>query len=391
MRILLAGGGSGGHVTPLKAVSESLRQLSKDPVEITVLTNNGFYSETKAIFADDTNITLKKIFSGKYRRYKSKSFLWHIAHLPTLLKNIRDVFLLGLGLVQSVWYFLAHKPDLVFCKGGFVCVPIGLTARLFKVPLIIHDSDTRPGLTNRILSRWAAKICTGMPAEFYPYPKDRMVYTGIPVNTQYHPISKSRQRTYKESLQLNPDLPMILFTGGGNGAVSLNKQVAAAAPVLLSAGFSIVQLAGKGKTGDVVQARSVLPDYLQKNWQIEEFAAMVPRLLAADIVVARTSASTLQECANTEKTVIGIASPHLDDQKMNAEFFASKNTILSLDETTLSADGYELAEAAMQLAKNSHTAAEYADKLHKEFAKPAAADELAAIILGQNHAHSSNK
>ncbi len=391
MRILLAGGGSGGHVTPLKAVSESLKRLSTEEVVITALTDNGFYNETKAIFADDPNVTLKKIFSGKYRRYKSKSFVWHITHLPTLLKNIRDVFLLGLGLIQSVWYFLAHKPDIVFCKGGFVCVPIGLVAKLFNVPLVIHDSDTRPGLTNRILARWAAKICTGMPAEFYPYPKDAMIHTGIPVNTQYQPVSKSQQRMHKTTLQLSSDLPLVLFTGGGNGAVSLNTQVILAAPILLNAGFSVVQLAGKGKTSDAIKARNTLSDDKQKLWQIEEFAPMAPRLLGADVVVTRTSASTLQECANARKAVIGIASPHLDDQKMNADFFASKNTILSLDETKLSSDGAELAHAIMELAKNTHTAAEYADRLHTEFAKPAAADELATIILAQTHAHSSGK
>lgn len=391
MRILLAGGGSGGHVTPLRAVGESLKNSSKEPLEITVMTDSGFFSETQAVFSDNPEVILKKIFSGKYRRYKSKSLLWHITHLPTLLKNVRDVFLIGVGVIQSVLYFSFHKPDVVFCKGGFVCVPVGLVANWFKVPLIIHDSDTRPGLTNRILSRWARAIGTGMPTEFYPYPKALMKYTGIPVNTAYQPVSAAQQRVHKESLQLNPAQPLVLFTGGGNGAVTLNAQASSAAPQLLAAGISIMHLAGKGKASPVIRSRDKLPEDQQKSWKIEEFAPMVPRLLAADVVVSRTSASTLQECANAQKTVIGIASPHLDDQKMNAEFFASKKALISLDETKLSSDGSDLADEVIAAVRNAKESAHYAQVINREFAKPAAAVELAQMILNSTKANSSNK
>lgn len=381
MKILLAGGGSGGHVTPLKAISDSLNQASQEQLQITVVTDRRFYTETTAVFADDQTVILKKIFSGKYRRYKSKHLFWHLTHLPTLLKNLRDILLLLVGVLQSAWYFLIHKPDVVFCKGGFVCVPIGLAARLFKVPLIIHDSDTRPGLTNRILARWAAKIATGMPASFYPYPKNRMVYTGIPVNTAYQPITQQQQAEYKESLQLQRELPLVLITGGGNGATTLNAHLAVAAPALLDAGFSLVHLVGKGKAGSVLRARSELTLAQQKNWLVEEFAPMLPRLLAADVVVCRTSASTLQECANAKKAVIGIASPHLADQKMNAEFFASKGAISALDETELASGRADLAEVIMRLKDNPQVAAEYAEALYSAFARPKAARTLAKLLL----------
>lgn len=384
MKIFLVGGGSGGHVTPLRAINESLKRLSKEDHDVTVITDRGFYSETTSIFKDDSSVQIKKIYCGKYRRYKSKSFLWHIAHLPTLLKNIRDVFLLGIGFLQSVIYFLTHKPDVVFCKGGFVCIPIGLATKLFSVPLIIHDSDTRPGLTNRILARWAIKIGTGMPTTFYPYPKKLMVYTGIPVNTEYQAITKRQQSDFKEALQLDVNRPLLLVTGGGNGASSLNQQVVSAAPALLDAGFSIVHLVGNGKANSVINARAQLSSLRSEQWQIEEFAEMVPRLLAADIVVSRTSASTLQECANAKKMVIGIASPYLEDQKMNAEYFASKEAIISLDETMLSSDGSDLFTVITELKNSAHTTAKYAENLHTYFAKPAAADTLAQMILECN-------
>ncbi|MFO0970759.1 MAG: glycosyltransferase [Candidatus Saccharimonadales bacterium] len=381
-RVLLAGGGSGGHVTPLKAIiSELNEEANVDNLSITVVTDRGFYKETQAIFKDIEKVQLKKIFSGKYRRYKSKSLLWHITHVPTLLKNARDIVLLGAGLVQSIVYFLMHKPDVVFCKGGFVCVPIGFTARLFRVPLIIHDSDTRPGLTNRILARWAQTIATGMPTSFYPYPQQKMKYVGIPVQRSYQPVNSKKQKVYKNDLGLAADRPLLLVTGGGKGAATLNAQITAIARKLIGDGWSIINLAGRGKDVELRAVREALPQSQQQHWQIEEFAEMLPRLLASDLVICRTSASTVQECANAQKAVIGVPSHNLDDQKQNAAFFASKEAIIALDETTFSDDGSELLSAIEQLQKNPEHSQQLAQTLHDEFAKPHAAVELAHIIL----------
>lgn len=381
MNILLVGGGSGGHVTPLKAINDSLKSQTKEPLSVTVITDRGFYDQTKKIFADDKTVQIKKIFSGKYRRYASKSFMWHILHLPTFLKNIRDVFLLGFGLIQSMIYFLGNKPDVLFCKGGFVSVPVGIAAHLFSVPIIIHDSDTRPGLTNRILAKWATKIATGMPTSFYNYEVAKMIYTGIPVDGTYKPVSKAKQDSFKTELSLEPRRPLLLVTGGGNGSVPLNKLVCMIAEELIDSGWNIVHLVGKGKNASAQSVFAKLSESQQTHWVIEEFAPMVPRLLAADLVISRTSASTVQECANARKPVIGIPSSHLDDQKMNAEFFASKSAIVSLDETELFDDAVQLREAVTQLKKDPHKAAKLAGTLYDSFAKPHAANELAELII----------
>ena len=102
MRILLVGGGSGGHVTPLRAISQSINSQSDELHDITLITDRKFYPQTKLLFAEEETVKLKKIYSGKFRRYPSHSFLWHVVHLPTLLKNIRDVLLLCVGFFQSI-------------------------------------------------------------------------------------------------------------------------------------------------------------------------------------------------------------------------------------------------------------------------------------------------
>ena len=166
MLILMVGGGSGGHVTPLKAVAKHLFIL-EDEVTIEVLTDTRFYPQAQEIFADMPEVRVKKVTAGKLRRYNSKSFAWHVTHVPTLLHNFIDVFKIAIGVFQSLLRFLRRRPALVFSKGGFVSVPVCIAAHLFRVPIIIHDSDAHPGLSSRIVSRWAARIATGMPTKFY--------------------------------------------------------------------------------------------------------------------------------------------------------------------------------------------------------------------------------
>lgn len=376
MKILLVGGGSGGHVTPLKAVADEIHAID-DGHSITVVTNREFYQTAKQIFADTPEIRIKKIFAGKWRRYHSKSAAWHVLHLPTLFKNIRDVIYLAIGSLQALIVMLAVRPDVVFCKGGFVCVPVGVAARIFRKRILIHDSDTRPGLTNRLLSRWATTIATGMPPEFYPYPPSKMVYTGIPISKRFKPVSGKEQRELKQDLGFTPDQPLLLVTGGGNGADSLNKKFASGVGELLRQGWGVVHLAGRGKAQRLLSERETMPKKLQNAWKIEEFADMVPRMLAADVVMARTSASTLQECANARKVVLGVPSPHLDDQKMNAEYFADHDAIAVADEQ--SETGASLVAQVLNLY-NSDKAKSLSKNLGSLYAKTDAAQRIAETL-----------
>lgn len=382
MRILLAGGGSGGHVTPLKAIASQLK-TQESAAQLYVLTDRGFYGRTIGIFAEMSDVPIKRIFAGKLRRYHGKSLFWHITHLPTILKNIRDVIYIAIGTAQSIWLLLRLRPDVVFCKGGFVCVPVGYVAHFLKIPIVIHDSDAKPGLTNRLLSSFAVTIATGMPAEFYPYAPDKMVYTGMPVENKYKPQSKTEQQRLKIKLGFQAEQPVLLLTGGGNGSVPLNNILSREAGELLEKGWGIIHLAGKDKSDVVMDVRRRLPGNQQESWHVEEFAEMTPRLLAADVVVTRTSANTLQECANAQKVVIGIPSPHLADQNMNAEYFSSKDALLMLEESSLESS-HSLAGVVTELYSNKERSKSLARKLYDNFAKPDAAKDLATIILAVN-------
>ena len=191
---------------------------------------------------------------------------------------------------------------------------------------------------------------------------------------------RKQQDEHKSALGFHSSQPVLLLTGGGNGSIPLNEVLSRGAGELLQQGWGIIHLAGKGKVGAVKTDRDQLPKNLQQNWHIEEFAQMAPRLLAADIIVARTSANTLQECANAQKTVIGIPSPHLADQNMNAEYFNSKGALVMLAESSFN-EPSTLVDAVRELYADQYKAKSIAKALHDNFAKPDAAIELAKIIL----------
>ena len=163
MKILAVGGGSGGHVTPVVAVLHELKNQN-DSVVIRFWCDRTFASHARSIIKHfDASMSVQTIYSGKFRRYNNVS-LWRQVTRPSIvLFNIRDFFLVAIGFVQSVVKLLFWRPDVIFTKGGFVCLPVGMAAKLLGIPLVIHDSDAHPGLTNRILATWATTIATGEP------------------------------------------------------------------------------------------------------------------------------------------------------------------------------------------------------------------------------------
>jgi UDP-N-acetylglucosamine--N-acetylmuramyl-(pentapeptide) pyrophosphoryl-undecaprenol N-acetylglucosamine transferase len=383
MRILLVGGGSGGHVTPLRAISQSIQQQTDKQHEITIITDRKFYPQTKQLFVDEPSIKLKKIYSGKFRRYHNKSILWHMTHLPTLLKNIRDIALLGIGFLQSILYFLLHKPDVVFCKGGFTCVPVGLVSHIFNVPLYIHDSDTIPGLTNRVLARFATKILTGMPIEYYPYDTKKLLYVGIPVDTSYKPAKGEAQLKAKKKLHLSRHKPLLLVTGGGTGAEKLSKIIALYAEDIVRGGWQIAHITGKGKSRFAMKKRELLSLDVQSDWKIEEFVELSPYVAAADLIISRAGATAMQEFANAKKSVVIIPSPYLTGghQLKNAAMFLEKKAAVTFDERDLQKDAKPLLKYILKSPQEIRSRELMASNLYTLFARPAAASMIAKELL----------
>lgn len=263
--------------------------------------------------------------AGKFRRYHGESVWQHLTDIQTLLLNARDFFRV-IGSIGKAWRILAKvKPDVVFSKGSFVAVPVGIAAHLRRIPIVTHDSDVVPGLANRIIGRWAVAHATGMPAEFYNYPKEKTRYTGIPIDSRIKSITDAAQKKIKKEIGLHPASLVLLIAGGGLGSRDLNDKVLKIAPELLTTypSMHIVHIAGQNNEQEVKNKyRQQLLDTSNKHVSVLGFSSEFYKYVAAaDLIVSRAGATALAEYAAASKPCILVPSPFLTGghQLKNAE------------------------------------------------------------------------
>ncbi len=322
-------------------------------------------------------VDVKVIAAGKLRRYHGIPLWKQALDIPTVFKNIRDIGLIGLGFLQSIMLLVKKRPDVIFVKGGFVCLPMGYAAKLLHIPYVIHDSDTRPGLTNKLLSKFATKIATGSPLENYAYPSEKSSYTGVPIDRAFHPFAADEQLKAKHSIGIvDLNKPLIVVTGGGLGARSINNGIAAIAKQLIKHGFSIYHVTGKKHFKEIKQSAFEHPDYHIVEFVYKDMAVV---LGAADIVVSRGSATFLQELAALAKPVIIVPAAVLGDQLKNAEVYKKSDSAYVIDDKKV-ADGQELLETLLAWKADPEAAQSMTKRFH-EFARPNAAVDVAKLIL----------
>ena len=377
MKILAVGGGSGGHVTPVVAVLRECKQRHPD-AEIRFWCDKKFRPQAASIVhAFDDSITVQAISSGKLRRYNAMSF-WRQLHPSIVLPNIRDLFFVAIGVIQSIVKLILWRPDVVFTKGGFVCLPVGFSAYLLRIPLVIHDSDAHPGLTNRILSRWATYIATGAPLEYYSYPAGKSFYVGIPISEEFVPFNRQERLLAKQELGFNPNRPLVVITGGGLGARRLNEAVATELEKILP--FSSVALISGSANYD--ELRAITP-HDDSRFQLHAFisSGMATMLGAADVVVARAGATTILELAALAKPTILIPNAYLTGghQLKNAKVYADKGAVKIIDEDDLLHEAHILTTTIKEVLTQQDASRAMA-KAFYGFSKPHAAADMANII-----------
>lgn len=375
-RLLTVGGGSGGHVTPVVSVIRAIRNSHPD-VEIRFWCDKKFYHQADKIMQDyDKKIPVRAIFSGKYRRYHHLSAVQHLITPSVIFPNIIDSIKFMTGIIQSLYLLIIWRPDVVFAKGGFVCLPVGIASWILRVPLVIHDSDAVPGLTNKILAPIARKIATGVPLDHYNYPLHKTAYVGIPIDPFYKKVSHSEQQILKSRFGFDAHRPLVVVSGGGLGARSVNdavilqlKEILTFANVLLISGVAQYdELRTLSPTGD---NRFRLVDFLP---------GLADAFKAADIVVTRAGATTLLELAALEKPTILVPNQRLKWQVEHAKLFVDAKAVILLDEDNFRHIGdLSISLAVRKILQNELTRKELARSI-KKFAKPNAATELAAII-----------
>lgn len=319
------------------------------------------------------------IFAGKFRRYHGESFISHLLDVKTLLLNLRDLFYFLIGGVQSLLFVAMHRPDIAFIKGGFVGAPVGKALGVFKAPYITHDSDTVPGLANKLIAKKAKLHATGMPEEFYSYPKDKTKFVGIPLAKNYSKVTDADKRKFKNQVNIPKDSKLVSVTGGSLGARSLNESFAKIAGDLLESDKNLYIFHQKGKQSPGLY--DDLPARLKERVIVKEFTDELYAFTGvADVVVTRAGATTIAELAVQGKACVFVPGTFLTggQQVKNAKLIEKEKAGLLADESEPEALKSKIIEILESKAKR-----EQLEQGITKLAKPDSTEEIAEIILGQ--------
>lgn len=380
MRILTAGGGSGGHVTPVVAVLRELKQRYPE-AEVRFWCDRHFEGQARSLVqAYDATLPVETIVAGKLRRYHSLSVFRQLLRFRTMVwPNLRDGFKVLAGIIQSLYKLIAWRPDVIFTKGGYVCLPIGVAARILHIPLIIHDSDAHPGLTNRVLARWADTILTGAPLEYYPYPASKSRYVGIPitVNLAEPQLTPAERR---QVLDLPSDRPLVVCTGGGLGAQRINAAIIDNLEHLLD-DATVVLVTGQANYEQTVQDAGQYAE--DERLKIYPFISgnLHEYFAAADVVITRAGMTTLLELAALGRPTIIIPNIYLTGghQTKNAAVYEEAGGAIVLTESDFDDQPQLLAETVRQLLNDEGRRQQLSQSI-QSLAKPQAAKETVDSI-----------
>ncbi|MCX4469415.1 UDP-N-acetylglucosamine--N-acetylmuramyl-(pentapeptide) pyrophosphoryl-undecaprenol N-acetylglucosamine transferase [Micromonospora sp. NBC_01655] len=372
LRMIVTGGGTGGHTYPALTAINALQVRLAETGTAPELLWVGVADGLEAKIANRNNIPFRAVTTGKLRRSPNPR---------ELARNVVDAFRIPLGIAQAALTVARTRPAVVLSTGGFVSVPIGLAAALFRVPYLMHEQTLSLGLANRILARLATRILLSHEASLDHLPprvRRRAVVTGNPVRPA---VLNGNPAKGLAAYSLEPSVPLVLVTGGASGAQQINRMLAGTLPDLLQH-CQVVHQCGSLSYTEMQQIAHGLPTQVAHRYRVVDFIHdELPDLLAAAaIVVARSGAGTVAELTALGKASILIPYPVSagDEQRITARHLAKEGAAVMLDGDQATPD--HLRAAITNLLADSHrrTAMSQAATVH---GRPDAAARVVTEVL----------
>lgn len=377
MRIVLTGGGSGGHVTPFGPIIVALRSLYQqeknswpgrlEPSKLS-LYFLGVNDRVSRQYFKSYKVRSYHIPSGKLRRYALGLTIFDL------------LFRLPLGILLALVRMWWLMPEVVVSKGAYGSIPVVLAAVFYRIPVLLHESDAVLGLTNRFLARFATAIAVSFSdtkQHLKRYEK-RTVVTGIPVRQDLAAISRSEAR---RAFRIPDKETVVMVIGGSQGAEQLNQLILQILPSLIL-DATVIHVTGPAHHDAVsAVAHEILASSPRKSlYQAYPYLTdkLPHALVTADVVVSRAGATTLAELAYLKKpaVVIPFDSAANDHQRHNAQVYEKHGAIRVLDPTN--AGSALFARNLYDLVRNPSLRQELSQRIGT-LAKPQAAEEIAAL------------
>ena len=360
MRVAFCGGGTGGHVYPALTVAAALRREAErqgTPLELLYI---GVRGKIDAELVAREGIPFRAVAAGPLR---SRS----------VAGTASGMFKLMAGFVQSLRLLRGFRPDAVFATGGYGSVGVGLAAKALGLPLLLFLPDVEAGLAVKALVRVASRIAVTVAPALAAMPAHKTSLTGYPVRPGFFGVDRVAAR---RALGLQPDLPVLLVTGGSTGASRINRAVASRLPDYLANG-QLLHVSGQNDYDWLVTQRAALAQDLQSRYQLYPYLhdEMAPALGAADLAVMRAGASTLGELPAARLPAI-LVPGDFSDQDDNARYLEGEGAAVVLSEARLDSLFDTIAALTTDHARMDRMRTNL-----ERLAQPEAAEHLAGVLM----------
>ncbi len=360
MKIVLTGGGTGGHLVPLVVIAKKIKE--KNPEAQFLFIGPAGAMEKKII--GGAGIPMKKIATGKMRRYFS-------------FQNLVDFFKVPFGILQVLCLLLWNMPDAIFSKGGYASVPVVLVGWLYRIPILIHESDANPGVSNSILAKFANRVAVAYSqAEIY-FPAEQVVLTGNPLRED---IVQGEAQKARELFSLIESKKVIFVWGGSQGSKIINDNILEVLPELLRE-YQVIHQTGENNLKEVKKKAGELgikagrEGYFPLAFIEEELKDI---LAVSDLVISRAGSSSISEIAANRipSILIPLENAANNHQRMNAYAIAKIGGTVVLEEANLR--GHILLGKIKEILTND----EFREKLRNNVGKFYHADATEKIAEG---------
>ncbi|MFQ6049470.1 MAG: undecaprenyldiphospho-muramoylpentapeptide beta-N-acetylglucosaminyltransferase [Candidatus Paceibacterales bacterium] len=369
MKILFAGGGTGGHILPILAIAREIRRIRpKEKLEFFYL---GPKDEFGKILLSQEDIKVKQLLAGKIRRY----FGWR-----NFFENLIDlVFRAPIGILQAFFYIFFLAPDVIFSKGGFGSIPVVTAGWLLGVPIFLHESDVVPGMANRFLAKFSLKIFVSFSKTPY-LPEKKMILVGNPIRKE---ILEGSKEEAKKFFKLSGEKPVILILGGSQGAQRINDKILEILPEILK-DFELIHQCGEKNFKEVkAEAKVMIIKDLEKYYHLFPFLkeeGLKQAYAISDLIVSRAGAGSIFEIAAVEKSAILVPLPEAaqNHQLKNAYTYAKDGAAIILEEENFTPHFF------LEKLKHLFSRPDELEKMAiaaKKFSRPLAAKIIAEYLV----------
>lgn len=331
MKIIISGGGTGGHIFPAISIANALRK--KVP-------------ETKILFVGAI---------GRMEMEKVPQAGYDIIGLPVTgfqrritWKNITFFFNLFSSLLKARKIIREFRPDAVVGVGGYASGPVVRVASNMKIPVLIQEQNSYPGITNKLLASKASRICVAYEGMEKFFPVEKIRITGNPVRQDLNHVSELRKQAM-EFFDLEKPLKVVLVLGGSLGAGSINRCIGSELQRIRDAGIYMIWQTGRTGFSEAKKLLGITP---VSNLRVAEFInRMDYAYAAADLVISRAGAGTISELSLTEKPCILVPSPNVAEnhQEKNAMSLVNKQAAIMVKDSEVTE---KLIDTAFELLKD---------------------------------------